>query len=151
VLKVGPGLTFALREALLALSAIEAELVPADRRARFPEVLEERMLAQPGRWERYYEGDADEQRLARRFSYSDRARYSLPVPEVVAAQDALLANLAAVRIPEPLLSQYLPAQYLRVRRGELAAHPRDLAIDRVRDALRPYASACLARPNGVTP
>ena len=38
------------------------------------------MLADPGRWERYYEGDADEQRIARRFSYSDRMRYYLPAP-----------------------------------------------------------------------
>ena len=33
VLKVGPGLTFALREALFALAAIEDELVPAERRS----------------------------------------------------------------------------------------------------------------------
>ena len=31
ILKVGPGLTFALREALFALAAIEAELLPAER------------------------------------------------------------------------------------------------------------------------
>ena len=45
----------------------------------------QRMLAEPFRWERYYEGDADEQRIARRFSYSDRMRYYWPDPEKTTA------------------------------------------------------------------
>ena len=49
VLKVGPGLTFALREALFALAAIEDELVPAAERSRLLEVVEERMLAEPAK------------------------------------------------------------------------------------------------------
>jgi D-tagatose-1,6-bisphosphate aldolase subunit GatZ/KbaZ len=141
VLKVGPGLTFALREALFALAAIEDQLVPVPERSRLLDVIEERMLAEPARWERYYEGDADEQRIARRFSYSDRMRYSLPDPAIEAARQRLFANLERTGIPEPLLSQYLPEQYGRVRRGRLAATPFDLALDRVRDALRPYATA----------
>ena len=141
VLKVGPGLTFALREALFALAAIEDQLVPEADRSRLLAVIEERMLADPGRWERYYEGDADEQRIARRFSYSDRLRYYLPDPAIEAAVERLLANLAD-GVPEPLISQYLPEQYARVRRGRLAPTPRELAVDRVRDALRPYATAC---------
>lgn len=45
---------------------------------------------------------------------------------------AVLRNLARTGVPEPLISQYLPAQYLRVRRGELRADPRELLIDRIR-------------------
>jgi D-tagatose-1,6-bisphosphate aldolase subunit GatZ/KbaZ len=142
VLKVGPGLTFALREALFALAAIEDQLIPEGERSRLLDVIEERMLAEPATWERYYEGDAAEQRLARRFSFSDRMRYSLPDPAIEAARRRLFANLERTGIPEPLLSQYLPAQYARVRRGRLTADPLALALDRVRDALRPYASAC---------
>ena len=52
------------------------------------------------------------------------------------------ANLAAVELPLPLISQHLPAQYARVRRGELLTDPRDLVIDHVRDVLRVYARAC---------
>ncbi|MBM9503109.1 D-tagatose-bisphosphate aldolase, class II, non-catalytic subunit [Actinacidiphila acididurans] len=141
VLKVGPGLTFALREALFALAAIEDELVPAAERSRLPEVVEWRMLAEPAKWEGYYPGSADEQRLARRYSYSDRLRYYWPDPEIEAAQDRLLRNLSAVDIPLPLLSAHLPLQYARVRRGELAARPRDLAMDHVRDILRDYDRA----------
>jgi D-tagatose-1,6-bisphosphate aldolase subunit GatZ/KbaZ len=147
VLKVGPGLTFALREALFALAAIEDELVaPADR-SHLPEVVERRMLAEPDMWEHYYPGSADEQRLARRYSYSDRLRYYWPDPEIARAQTRLLDNLAALDIPLPLLSAHLPNQYARIRRGELAAEPRDLAVDRVRDVLRDYAKACTPEEN----
>jgi D-tagatose-1,6-bisphosphate aldolase subunit GatZ/KbaZ len=141
VLKVGPGLTFALREGLFALAAIEDQLVPDGERSHVIDEIEHVMLADPDRWERYYEGNADEQRIARRFSYSDRMRYYLPDPAIVAAVDRLLDNLSRTGVPEPLISQYLPEQYLRVRRGDLAADPRELLIDRARDALRPYSAA----------
>ncbi|MGV9853627.1 D-tagatose-bisphosphate aldolase, class II, non-catalytic subunit [Streptomyces sp. NPDC003442] len=145
VLKVGPGLTFALREALFALAAIEDELVPAAERSRLAEVVERRMLAEPATWEGYYPGGAAEQRLARRYSYSDRMRYYWPDPEIEKAQARLMDNLSAVDIPLPLLSAHLPLQYARVRHGELAARPRDLAVDHVRDVLRDYDRA--SRPN----
>ncbi|GCD39689.1 tagatose-6-phosphate kinase [Streptomyces chrestomyceticus JCM 4735] len=141
VLKVGPGLTFALREALFALAAIEDELVPAAARSRLPEVVEERMLAEPAKWEGYYPGSAAEQGLARRYSYSDRMRYYWPDPEIEKAQARLMDNLSAMDIPLPLLSAHLPLQYARVRHGELAARPRDLVVDHVRDVLRGYDRA----------
>jgi len=100
------------------------------------------MLAEPSQWQDYYPGSADEQRLARRYSYSDRLRYYWPDPQISAAQSRLLTNLGKVDIPLPLLSQYLPDQYTRVRHGELAAEPTALVIDRVRDVLRGYARAC---------
>lgn len=142
VLKVGPGLTFALREALFALAAIEDELVPADRRSDLVDVVEQVMLEEPRWWTGYYEGEADAERIARRYSYSDRMRYYWPHPEIHAAQERLVANLAEHPIPLPLLSAHLPTQYERVRSGELAADPQALAVDRVRDVLRDYAAAC---------
>jgi D-tagatose-1,6-bisphosphate aldolase subunit GatZ/KbaZ len=142
VLKVGPGLTFALREALFALAAIEEEVVTYADRSHLAEVVERRMLADPAQWEGYYPGNADEQRLARRYSYSDRLRYYWPDQEVHSAQERLLANLAAVELPLPLISAHLPDQYARIRRGELAAEPHTMVIDHVRDVLRAYARAC---------
>ncbi|WP_227425404.1 D-tagatose-bisphosphate aldolase, class II, non-catalytic subunit [Pengzhenrongella sicca] len=142
ILKVGPGLTFALREALFALAAIEDELVADCDRSDLVAVVERRMLADPHWWQSYYEGDDGDQRLARRYSYSDRVRYYWPDPEIHAAEVRLLSNLSATHIPLPLLSQYLPDQYARVRRGEVAVEPAALAIDRVRDVLRDYALAC---------
>jgi D-tagatose-1,6-bisphosphate aldolase subunit GatZ/KbaZ len=145
VLKVGPGLTFALREALFALAEIETEMIPAAERSDLLDVLDARMVAEPRYWQGYHEGDPAEQRVARRYSYSDRVRYYWPDPEVEAAVATLLANLSAVTIPETLLSQHLPEQYARVRAGELAATPHELVVDKVRDALRPYAAACFPR------
>jgi D-tagatose-1,6-bisphosphate aldolase subunit GatZ/KbaZ len=142
VLKVGPGLTFALREALFSLAAIEEELIAQADQSHLPDVVEQRMLADPSQWAGYYPGNADQQRLARRYSYSDRLRYYWPDPEVHAAQDRLLANLAAIELPLPLISQHLPDQYTRIRRGELTAEPRALVIDHVRDVLRAYGRAC---------
>jgi len=143
ILKVGPALTFALREGLFALSAIEEELLGADERSRLPEVVEERMCAHPEQWREYYLGSPEAQRLARRYSYSDRLRYYLPDAEVAAAQEQLLRNLERVRVPLPLLSQHMPRQYARVRTGELTEDPRALVIDRVRDVLRDYDQACV--------
>ena len=142
VLKVGPGLTFALREALFALAAIEDELVPAGRRSRLVDTVERVMVAKPKWWANYYPGDAAAQRLARRYSYSDRLRYYWPEPEIASAQQRLLDNLAATGIPLPMLSAYLPAQYNRVRRGDLTPDPTAITIDRVRDVLREYSTAC---------
>jgi D-tagatose-1,6-bisphosphate aldolase subunit GatZ/KbaZ len=142
VLKVGPGLTFALREALFALAAIEDELVPVADRSRLVDELESAMLADPTWWAGYYEGDPARQRLARRYSYSDRARYYWPQPPLAAAVARLFDNLDTAGIPLPLLSQHLPDQYRRVRAGELPPAARALAIDHVRDVLRDYAHAC---------
>ena len=142
VLKVGPGLTFALREALFALAAIEREVVPEEQLSRLPDVLDDVMVTNPKWWQAYYHGTPAEQRFARRYSYSDRSRYYWPDAHIEAAQSKLFANLTETGIPLPLLSQYLPDQYTRVRYGTLAAEPRALVLDRVRDVLRGYARAC---------
>ena len=141
VLKVGPGLTFALREALFALAAIEDELIPAERRSNLVQFMDDRMLAEPGYWESYYEGTPEERRIARRYSYSDRIRYYWASPEVEQRQQQLFDNLSEHGIPEPLLSQFLPRQFTLVREGALRAEPVELAIDAVRTVLRDYASA----------
>jgi D-tagatose-1,6-bisphosphate aldolase subunit GatZ/KbaZ len=143
ILKVGPGLTFALREALFALAAIEDEIVAAPDRSRLVEVVEQRMLDDPGYWADYYHGSPDEQRIARRYSYSDRMRYYWPDEKIDHARSTLMRNLADTTIPLPLISQYLPEQYRRIRDGSLEPHPEALVIDRIRDALRPYARACV--------
>ena len=153
VLKVGPGLTFAMREALFALAAIEDQLVPGARRSRLVDVVEEVMLAEPRWWAGYYEGDEHQQRLARRFSYSDRMRYYWTETRVATACERLLENLRATDVPMPLLSAHLPAQYARIRAGSLDTDPAAVVVDRVRDVLRGYATACApsAAPPDQTP
>jgi D-tagatose-1,6-bisphosphate aldolase subunit GatZ/KbaZ len=145
ILKVGPALTFAMREALFALAVIENELVSRPSRSNLVEVVERRMLSAPEYWQAYYQGDPLAQRTARRYSYSDRLRYYWADDEVDAARQTLLANLDRIGIPLPLISQFLPAQYERIRAGGLEPVAQSLVIDRIRDALSPYANACRTR------
>ena len=142
ILKVGPGVTFALREALYALSDIEAELLPAAQRADLPAVVEAAMLERPANWDRYYHGDEAQRRLLRAYSYSDRVRYYWADPQVDAAAQKLLRNLTATTIPENLLSRYLPAQYWALRRGVIDGSPMSIVQSKVREVIGQYACAC---------
>lgn len=142
VLKVGPWLTFALREAVFALDDIERELLPDGERAGARQALEAAMLADPTHWRAYYLGSGQEQAFARAFSLSDRSRYYWALPQVGQAVERLVANLAAAPLPLPLLSQYLPAQHAAVHEGRLPNEPRALIKDKVREVARIYAAAC---------
>ena len=142
ILKVGPALTFAMREALEALEDMESQLVAEEERSQLGSVIEETMLREPKDWMPYYAGSPAEQKLLRRYSYSDRVRYYWHRPEIAVAVDRLIANLGKAKIPESMLSRYLPAQYLRVRMGEISGDPVALIVDKVRDVLRMYAAAC---------
>lgn len=142
ILKVGPALTFALREAFDALASIETLLVTATKQSNLLAVIDETMLAHPDSWRPYYAGDAAQQALLRRFSYSDRVRYYWHYPEIANAVKQLVANLDAVKIPESVLSLYLPTQYERARAGKIAEDPASLIVDKVKDVLRIYAAGC---------
>ena len=147
ILKVGPALTFALREGLFALERIEAELgrlrpFPA---SAFRDTLEWAMRENDQYWGGYYHGHESDQRYARAFSFSDRARYYLPAPRVSAAVTTLLHNLDREGIPLALLSQYLPTQYQRVRSGQLPLRAADLLMDHVGDWIDDYLYATLAQ------
>jgi D-tagatose-1,6-bisphosphate aldolase subunit GatZ/KbaZ len=142
ILKVGPALTFAMREVLYALEDIEGQLVPAERCSHLSRVVDETMIRDSKDWKAYYHGTPDQQRLLRVYSYSDRVRYYWQKPEIEAAVERLLANLASIAIPETMLSRYLPAQYERVRGGRMAADAESIIVDRIRDVLRIYALAC---------
>ncbi|MDR1800740.1 MAG: class II D-tagatose-bisphosphate aldolase, non-catalytic subunit [Lachnospiraceae bacterium] len=127
ILKVGPALTFGLREALFGLSFIERELIEKENRANFIETLEEEMLANPANWKKHYHGSKKDLELARKYSLSDRCRYYLNASKVEAAIEKLFSNLEDVEIPLGLLHQYLPGQYEMIEEGELTADPRALA------------------------
>jgi len=144
ILKVGPWLTFALREAVFALADIERELLgPRDAcLSGVRAALEAAMLAQPAHWRPYYSGDEAAARLARAFSYSDRCRYYWPQPAVRRALDALLGNLRARPIPPALLSQYMPREQRLVREGRLGADPAELIQAHIGRVLDVYGEAC---------
>ena len=142
ILKVGPALTFALREALFSLAAIEEELLSAKACSGLRHVLESVMLDRPEYWQSHYHGDGNARRLARGYSYSDRVRYYWPDSQIDEAFERLVRNLADDAIPLPLISQYLPLQYVKVREGDLSATPRELIINHIQDILQQYHCAC---------
>ncbi|RIA37173.1 D-tagatose-1,6-bisphosphate aldolase subunit GatZ/KbaZ [Hephaestia caeni] len=141
VLKVGPGVTFALREALWALDAIEAEWI-ADGRAAMREVTLARMKADPANWRKYYHEQGRALDLQLQYSLSDRIRYYWPDPAIVAAQQTLFANLRRSPPPMGLVSQYLPAAFAAVRRDDIATDPAALVIAHIGITLDAYYGAC---------
>jgi len=146
ILKVGPGLTFALREALYGLDAIASILQPGLQPggASLADAMERLMLAQPKHWQAHYPGTPAEQRVWRHYSYSDRIRYYWPQGEARAATGALMARLDGVKIPETLISQYLPRLHERVLTRVIEPTARTLLIEAVRCVLRDYARASSA-------
>jgi D-tagatose-1,6-bisphosphate aldolase subunit GatZ/KbaZ len=140
ILKVGPALTFALREALYGLDLIASEMAPGYPARALASAMEELMLAEPRWWEPYYPGDATRQRVWRHYSYSDRIRYYWPHPDAIAAVERLKAALLGVAIPAPVLQQFLPRLTLAVS-GTEGTFDR-LIIASIDEVLRRYASAC---------
>jgi len=141
ILKVGPGLTFALRETLWALADIEAEMLDGRPGSNFKNVVLETMRAEPGYWRKYY-NDPLRARFDQQYSLSDRIRYYWPHPAIQQAQSALIDYLERNPPPLTLLSQYLPAQYEAVREGRLRNRPADLLKEGVAKVLRQYRDAC---------
>ena len=145
ILKVGPWLTFALREALFALEAVERELLerrPGAVLSGLREVLEIAMLAEPRHWAAYYDSNDAELRTRLAFSYSDRCRYYWAQPPLEHAVAVLLQNLAGVDIPLELLSQHLPREYAAVRAGLRVPEAAALIRGHITGVLDLYGDAC---------
>lgn len=143
ILKVGPELTFALREALFALQHIEEELafkIPGEL-SHLRETVERVMLAEPKNWQPYYKGTEEELRYLRQFGLSDRIRYYWSHPKVAMAVDRLLANLRGLEIPLPLLYQYFPELALRVQAGWVENSPEALVKSRIARVYEKYLLA----------
>lgn len=144
ILKVGPALTFALREALFSLERMEAELLTGTcPLSGVRSAIEHAMLRDSKNWAKHYHGDLNQQKFARAFSFSDRIRYYLGQPEVTAAVDRLLSNLRGVELPLSLISQYMPMQYMRIRSGKLAAEPEAMLLDQVGYCIDEYLYATI--------
>ena len=112
ILKVGPALTFAFREAVFTLAMIENELFSKDMRSNLIQVLDDVMLKHPEHWKKYYHGTQAERAFKRKYSLSDRARYYWPEPEVQNAFDRLMNNLGDKVLPYSLLSQFVSETHL---------------------------------------
>lgn len=142
ILKVGPGLTFALREALWALDAIEREWIHASRRARLREVAIGRMRGLPGHWRKYYHSEGDSLSIDLSYSLSDRIRYYWPDPAIEQAREQLFDNLRADPPPISLISQHLPHALHALRTGAASNDPLSLAVAHISAVLDDYYHAC---------
>lgn len=144
ILKVGPELTFALREALFMLEHIEKVLFlkMGVHLSNFENVLDNEMLKHPDKWKAYYHEGENELQFKRRFSLSDRCRYYLSNSEVVKATSRLIDNLNSISIPATLLSQYMPVQYSKIRQGLLQNTAVSLIKDRIIQSLDRYTFGC---------
>jgi len=142
ILKVGPGLTFAMREALWALDAIDQEITPKQAQAHLRDVVLERMRAHPKYWQKYYHTAGQPLAVDLQYSLSDRVRYYWPDPVIEAARVKLFQNLSAVPAPISLLSQHLPNALHAVREGAATRDPLSLAMAHVSAVLDDYHHAC---------
>lgn len=141
ILKVGPALTFAFREAVIALSEVEKQW-HTEPLSQLMEVADQVMVENPQYWLDYYQGDETEIAFARKFSLSDRIRYYWSDLKVDQALDRLMRNLTNNPAPLMLISQFLPRQYEHIREGKIHNDPHEMILDSIQEVLQGYQYAC---------
>ena len=139
ILKVGPELTFALREALYGLDLVASDLIEGYGDRPLYHAMEALMLAEPQDWNRHYGGTAANQRLQRHYSYSDRIRYYWARPQAREAVERLFGALSGVTLPVTLLRQHLPNF---VGLADRPADPEAIARAAVGQVVADYHYAC---------
>ena len=148
ILKVGPALTFAYREAIFALELIEKELYktkPHVRLSNIRNIINNIMLDNPSNWEKHYHGTRTDIALSMDFSYSDRCRYYMTHHCVEEAVDVLVNNINNAKVPLTLISQYMPSQYIHLRNNNSQALSAQWLIrDKIKDLINDYIYAITA-------
>lgn len=144
ILKVGPALTFAFREAVFALAMMENELSTSHEYSNIITLLDKIMVEQPEHWVKYYHGDEREKTLKRKYSLSDRIRYYWTVPMVQQAFEKMMKKLNQNPLPATLLKQYVPDLYtIEIQTGRLT--PENILLAKIQNVLDNYAHACNTR------
>ena len=136
-LKVGPELTFRMREAVFSLTQIEKKLDCNDI-SNLINIVDEAMDEVTSNWSSYYKGEKQIVKQLRHYSYSDRIRYYWTVPAVRAALEKLMNNLDMQLVPETIVSQYFPSREF----GDMSAGASQLVSDHVNLCIDRYYRAC---------
>lgn len=138
ILKVGPELTFVLREALYGLDLVASDLLPDYGDRPLYHLMERLMLAEPANWQGHYHGSPAARRLQRHYSLSDRIRYYWNHPDAEAAVARLFEILYGGNVPATLMRQHLPAfeEYAGV-----SFDPETLVVSAVQRCLDDYRFA----------
>lgn len=121
ILKVGPAITYAYREALFKLAWFEDQIVfDKSKRSNFCEVLDEVMCEEPKNWEKYYTGSTQETLMQRKYSYLDRCRYYFGDSRVQDAITCLKKNVDYYGLNPGVIHLSFRTQYDRLyARGEI--------------------------------
>jgi len=144
ILKVGPALTFAYREGIFALETIEralAEWHSSWKKSDVSQIIDLEMRRNPANWLDHYPGFLPKQAFLRKYSYRDRIRYYWALQPVQESLQRLFGNLNSCEVPLPLISQYIPEQYEKIRSGELGMDPKSWVADKVFQVLEKYHQA----------
>lgn len=137
ILKVGPELTFAFRQAVTALAHIEAAMNLAEP-SRILDVITAEMRADPRDWRAYVAANNREAAMMF-YGLSDRVRYYWPRPAIQAALQKLYANIGLPR-PEPGLVAQFTGRPVEAS-GDPAGLPRRIIDAMVGDVVRKYRAA----------
>ena len=135
ILKVGPELTAAYREAVVAMACIE-DLLPIKTKSNILAVIANAMDANPKYWQGYIADDSRTS-LMKIFGLSDRIRYYWPDATIQKALKVLHANIDAASGEIGLIAQFadLPEQ----RPMPLS---QEIIQARVGAVVKKYLSAC---------
>ncbi|MEZ5758375.1 MAG: D-tagatose-bisphosphate aldolase, class II, non-catalytic subunit [Emcibacteraceae bacterium] len=142
ILKVGPGLTFALREVLWAMDEIESQWQKIKNKSNLRQTVLEVMYNNPKYWKSYYASEPHQQLLDMQYSLSDRIRYYWPDETIKEVLNCLEKNWNSNPPSLTLLSQFLPLQYQAIRKGLIKNNFNDIIINYIGSVLDQYYNAC---------
>ena len=144
ILKVGPALTYAMREAIFALAYIEEAILGQydKKKSEIIEKIDAEMRTNPEFWVKHYAGTENDLQLSRKFSFLDRVRYYWGEQNIQNALQSMLNNLTRTGIPASLLSQFFPYEYENTRNIGLQVTPNLLIQLRITRVLEDYQFAC---------
>ena len=108
ILKVGPELTFAFRQAVVAMANFERYLNV--RQSNVLDIVADEMQHDQKDW-RNYIAENDREAAMRLFGLSDRIRYYWPRPRVAGAVQTLFANIDSAHPEIGLIAQYAPPRH----------------------------------------
>lgn len=139
ILKVGPALTYALREGLFSLSLIEKELIKDEnRRSNFIEFLDDVMINNPEDWEKYYQGNELEKELQRKYSFSDRSRYYMTRQDINENINQLFENIDSFNITLGMIKQYFPKLFLEIKSQTNSKNAKNLVKLNIKQVIEDY-------------
>ncbi len=142
ILKVGPALTYALRQAFWALDQIEQEWVGKAKAVHLRQTMLDAMRQDSTHWKSHYGSTGEQLVLDLQYSLSDRARYYWPNKNVENAVTRLVQSLQASPPPLTLIMQYLPGQCAAIREKQIHNNPEELLMHKIDEVLIQYSSAC---------